>query len=345
MRDRSEVEYKELEKELLATIRFDMLDRNEIYPVLEKIKEEAGDYVCGPPFIIYHWGTGVDNGYDVEVGYPVLEEIYSDEIETYELEDVDVISHTHYGDYDDVRGSYQKISKYMKEHGLIPMPQSRQILIKEDPDDPDDNVMEIQLFIHNWDDRLEEGLDEILGEEERNIIMKGTENINFDSSWEERFDWIVSTMKRLEERTDELQRYQIVSCCADHFSERRIEGLRDIYLKKHDIDEVLEAMVEDPGWYEKPVREGNTIYSRKNPYDKEGYENAENDDERKKAYCHCGMIRDRLEEVPSSYCYCGSGWYRQIWEGITGKPVRIELLKSLTNGDDECSFAIHLNLQ
>ncbi len=188
MKDRSEVEYKELEEELLSTIRFDMLDRNEIYPMLEKIKEEAGDYICGPPFIIYHWGTGVDNGYDVEVGYPVLEEVYSDEIDTYELEDFDVVSYTHHGSYDAVRESYQKITEYMKDHGLILMPQSRQILIKEDPENPDDNVMEIQLFIHNWDERLEEGLDEILGEEERNVIMKGNGDIDFDSSWEERFD-------------------------------------------------------------------------------------------------------------------------------------------------------------
>ncbi len=121
--------------------------------------------------------------------------------------------------------------------------------------------------------------------------------------------------------------------------------MREVYLKDHDIEDVLDAMNEDPGWYEKPVREGNTICSGKSLYDKEGYENAETDEERKRTYCHCGMIRDRLEKVPSTYCYCGSGWYRQIWEGITGKPIKIELLKSLTNGDDECKFAIHLNLQ
>lgn len=151
-------------------------------------------------------------------------------------------------------------------------------------------------------------------------------------------------MKRLEERTDELQRYHIVSCCADKFSERRIEEMREVYQKNHDIDEVLEAMHEDPGGYANLIRNGKTIFSTKKPYDKEGYENAPCDEERKRAYCHCGIIRDNLERVPSTYCYCGSGWYRQIWEGITGKPVKIDILKSLTKGDDECKFAIHISI-
>lgn len=190
MKDKSDVQYKELDEELLATIRFDMLDRSEIYPMLEKIREAAGDDICDQPFIIYHWGTGVGNAYDVEVGYPGTAEIYTEEIETYELEDLDVVSYSHHGSYDAIRESYQKITDYMKEHGLISMPQIRQILIEENPDYPDENIMEIQIFIHRWNDRLEEGLDELLGEEERNMIMKGSENLNFNSPW--RIDLIES---------------------------------------------------------------------------------------------------------------------------------------------------------
>jgi predicted hydrocarbon binding protein len=45
-----------------------------------------------------------------------------------------------------------------------------------------------------------------------------------------------------------------------------------------------------------------------------------------------------------TYCYCGAGWYQQLWDGIMGQPVRVEVLKSILQGDDRCSFAIHLPL-
>jgi predicted hydrocarbon binding protein len=48
--------------------------------------------------------------------------------------------------------------------------------------------------------------------------------------------------------------------------------------------------------------------------------------------------------MSGTYCYCGAGWYKQLWEGILGQPVRIEVLKSVLQGDDRCTFAIHLPL-
>jgi predicted hydrocarbon binding protein len=43
-----------------------------------------------------------------------------------------------------------------------------------------------------------------------------------------------------------------------------------------------------------------------------------------------------------TFCFCGAGWFRQQWEGAIGKPVRIEVVKSVLKGDDVCQFAIHL---
>ncbi len=44
-----------------------------------------------------------------------------------------------------------------------------------------------------------------------------------------------------------------------------------------------------------------------------------------------------------SFCLCGAGWFRKQWEGATGKPVTIEIRKSVLAGDDECTFAITLS--
>ena len=101
-------------------------------------------------------------------------------------------------------------------------------------------------------------------------------------------------------------------------------------------------MYEDPAWYEDPIRKGNIIYVEKVPYNQKGYQEAKTEAEKKRNYCHCPLVRKYLDEIPSTFCYCGSGWYRQQWEGILQKPVKIEMVKSLLKGDDTCEFAIHL---
>ncbi len=58
--------------------------------------------------------------------------------------------------------------------------------------------------------------------------------------------------------------------------------------------------------------------------------------------CHCPIARQRLEEISPTLCYCSTGWYRRLWEGVLGKPVRVKLLRCMTRGADSCQFAIHI---
>jgi len=137
--------------------------------------------------------------------------------------------------------------------------------------------------------------------------MEGVDEVTPDSSADERASWIKAAIERLDGRADEDQRYEIVSRCAHVFSDERIEELRAICEKNNDIDEVLRAMRADPdNWYAEPRREGNVIYARKNPYDPKGYEGATSEAERKRHYCHCPMVRGKMDEIPPTFCYCGA---------------------------------------
>jgi len=105
-------------------------------------------------------------------------------------------------------------------------------------------------------------------------------------------------------------------------------------------------MHEDPTWHEKPRREGNVIYVRKIPFDSKNYDKAADRDEKRKHYCHCPIARNHLDNrIFATFCYCGSGRYRQEWEGILRKPVGVKILKSLLKGGDNCEFAIHLPVE
>lgn len=160
---------------------------------------------------------------------------------------------------------------------------------------------------------------------------------------DERVTWVKAAIKQLDQLASEDEKYNILSRCAHEFSQKRIATLKAIYEHTKDVDSVLQEMRKDPPWYEDPVRKGNIIYVEKVPYNKEGYEKADNDDDKKMNYCHCPLIRKYLNEgISPTYCYCGSGWYRQLWEGIVGKPVKVDIVKSLLKGDSTCQFAIYL---
>jgi hypothetical protein len=184
----------------------------------------------------------------------------------------------------------------------------------------------------------------VLGEKGAQTVSEGHESLfTLRSSKDEKMTWIKNAMEKLDKVANTGQKFDILSCCAHEFSDMRIAQLRDIFKKTGSVDEVLEFISNDYDWYESPRREGDTIYVTKIPYNRKAYEEAKTRDEKRKSYCHCSLVRDYLDSgISHTFCYCGTGWYRQIWEGVLGRPVTIEILKSLVKGDDTCDFAIHI---
>ena len=94
----------------------------------------------------------------------------------------------------------------------------------------------------------------------------------------------------------------------------------------HDLDELLVRLNEANIGGGNLRREGDIIYA-------EYYR------------CYCGSVsRTRLRFSPT-YCYCSCGWYRQLFETVLKKPVRVELLESIIQGDSRCWFKIYVSVK
>ena len=68
-------------------------------------------------------------------------------------------------------------------------------------------------------------------------------------------------------------------------------------------------------------------------------------EKRRQLYCHCPRLRQAISlgvSISSTYCYCGAGFYRGIWEEILQMPVDIQVMKTVLQGDDVCKFLIQL---
>ncbi|MFW9947587.1 MAG: hypothetical protein ACFFDX_12255 [Candidatus Odinarchaeota archaeon] len=337
------IEYKKIDNLYVGYINF----KGEIPDIPAKIDgfyETIKDHVSGPAIAVIDYGVYSEGGKDIDICFPLEGEKELKGINTKYLESIDVLSIMHQGTSDSLGETYQKIRNYTDKHMVSGTAWLRLVYHKYNQKNPKDNRIEIQHNLHKWEDKLERNIDRVLGKNFRNEIMKEKELLfTVESSREDRTFWLKDTLDRLDKVVSEDQRYEIVSRCAHEFSPKRIENMKNIYEKTGDIDEVIKKMQRDYAWYENPIRKGNTIYITKIPVNPEGYEKAKTLEEKKKNYCHCRFINENLDKgISPTFCYCGTGWYRQQWEGILGKPIKIKLLKSLLKGDENCEVAIYL---
>ncbi|MFW9941841.1 MAG: hypothetical protein ACFFFT_12435 [Candidatus Thorarchaeota archaeon] len=338
-----EIIYKEIDKELIGYINF----RGEIEDIPSKIEElyqYYKEFLLSPPFAIIDYGVYSEGGKDIDLCFPIKESIELDNINTKYLDEVEVLSKIHNGQIENIDESFQQLNTYFKLHGLPTTEWLRLVFHHYDRNFPDNNEIEIQKGIHPWDKRLTSSLDRVLGEKARRKILKDREKLfTIESSNEERTGWVKSVIERIDQKAKEYEKYDILSPCAHKFSRKRIESLKSIYKETGDLNEVLKEMHKDYEWYEDPVLKDNIIYVTKIPYNPEGYKKAHTLKEKQANYCHCPLVRNHFNEgISPTFCNCSAGWYRQLWEGIIGRPINIKILKSLLKGDQNCKFAIYL---
>ncbi|MFX1411422.1 MAG: hypothetical protein ACFFA6_13810 [Promethearchaeota archaeon] len=311
---------------------------------IENLYIQCKDFISGSPIAVIDYGVYSEGGKDIDVCYPISKQRDAKKIKIKNLEEVEVLSKIHKGSFDTINESFQQLFGYLRIHGITGTSWLRLVYHKYDKINQDNNEIEIQAVLHKWDDRLKRNLDRVLGEKVSDEVLDGRENLfTCESSMDNRAQWIKNVIARIDNVANNNEKYEILSKCAHDFSQKRIDNLKAIYERTKDIDEVIKEMHKDYAWYENPIRKGNIIYVSKIPYNQEGYKNAESTEEKRRNYCHCPLVRNYFNiGISPTFCNCSTGWYRQQWEGILGKPIQIEVLKSLVKGDDYCEFAIYL---
>ncbi len=223
-------------------------------------------------------------------------------------------------------------------------------------------------FEKSWESKLSNSLQRIAGEEIRKRVLRGSEKLTSGSSQKEIIDWTKKAMERLDALVDEKNRKEVMSGCACRYPENDLHDIRKTYGETGDID-LAHKMLQEKfisflknslrlkgehveeilkrGWGSAGIKEGNTIIATKIPKSNYLVEYLKETDPEKKRglYCHCPRIRASIQsktKVSPTYCYCGAGFYKGIWEYVLKQTVKVEVLESLLLGGDVCRIAIHL---
>jgi predicted hydrocarbon binding protein len=58
--------------------------------------------------------------------------------------------------------------------------------------------------------------------------------------------------------------------------------------------------------------------------------------------CFCPLVSDFEEPLSSTYCFCSAGWLKEVYETVSGEPVKVEILETIKRGAPRCRFEITL---
>jgi len=59
--------------------------------------------------------------------------------------------------------------------------------------------------------------------------------------------------------------------------------------------------------------------------------------------CFCGQVKGAKKTFSDmTYCECGTEFNRQYFSSAIGKPVDVELIKSIISGSDSCKYLIYI---
>ncbi len=223
-------------------------------------------------------------------------------------------------------------------------------------------------FEKAWLLKLSNAIDSSAGKAFRRKVLKGSEEFTDQTPRSEIIEWTAKIVDKLESHSGKAETHRIMTLCACRYPTSGLQKARELWEETGDIDCVLDLLqkqfenfirdtldlTEDEIEYVVSrnmglagVRQGNTIIATKIP--KSGflkeYLNEKDSKKRIEYYCHCPRVRDAVKTgytVPASFCYCGAGFYKGIWEDILQMPVEVEVIESLFTGGDVCRIAIHL---
>lgn len=168
----------------------------------------------------------------------------------------------------------------------------------------------------------------IENETNRSVVLKVMENVDKFKSASDRTkkaEWIKEAIKRLEREVGKAKSVKIMEncgrdCCRD--CRREHAKFKTLMRESKSIEEFLNKV--SMGGISYKLKDKNNIIGQYNK-------------------CYCSLVKQTKKHFPTTtYCQCGVGHIKQLFESTLKKPVEVELAQSVITGAESCKFLIHI---
>jgi hypothetical protein len=334
---------------LFAGIRRPISSRAELEPRIAALESACRGRIAGPLTHIFRFDTPVQ-GYDSEIGYPVTEEVTTDEILTHTLREMHFYKALHVGPHTTIRDTVRVLHGRLDAAGLSPELELVERYLDRDLEHPERSRTEVMVSYLAWPEVYREQLERVLGTAPAAAIWEGGDRITPFTPVDERCLWVAATIERLRAVTTLEQQFDVLSRVALVRPAEDVAPYKELYERTGDVDEVIQAQGEklatgpSGGYVDPPSFDGKILHMSKVPYDRKAYDSASNATERRRAFCFCALVREAEDpHIDPIFCYRAAGWSRQFWEPILGVEFeRCEITHSILKGDPFCAWDYHL---
>ncbi len=348
---------KKIENQLIAGIRFRGTYRD-IPRHIEALQLLLNRHTCGSPMCLYFNGRSGEA--DMEVAFPITRAINNPNVKCHVLEGRHYISLIHEGPYgppDDtgsVNKSWSNLGIYLRDHDINwetgPI---REVFLegyKLHRHNTSDYITELQVpvLLPAWLERFSTGVHQHINQEEASEVLADINSLDIETNPLQQSQWVKSALGKLTEALPNAStRKEILLGCAHRYPKDEIIHLSQTYQRLGSVEKLLEFMrsevAEGRARYAVPVKHGHFLSMEKVPWDPERKKNATSDSERRAYHCHCGLVRASILAdltIDPTFCNCGAGWIKQLWDGILNRSVEVSMMESVLNGSDRCYFTV-----
>jgi hypothetical protein len=234
----------------------------------------------------------------------------------------------------------------MNKVGLAPELELVEIYHQLDPENLDETIVEIQASFLAWPEAYREQLLRVLGSKLTDEIWAGGEEITPFTLVDDRVEWVSRSIERLKDQTNRDQQFDILSRVALVRPLEDINKHKKIYDETGDANLILKSQHQElqsgptGGFIDPPELTDRTLHLSKVAYNRKAYDEASTQEEMRKAYCFCPLIREAKDpKVDPIFCYRAAGWARQFWEPILGVEFKTcTITHSILKGDRYCAW-------
>jgi predicted ArsR family transcriptional regulator len=174
----------------------------------------------------------------------------------------------------------------------------------------------IQRFMNNLQDHTDKGIQE--------QVLQGLAAYDTLTTPVKTARWIKMLVENLTDIAGEDIAKDVMEACGQQcMGQNLLVKAWKLQKQSQDIDDLLIKLNDAHIGGGKLHREGDIIYA--------SYER-----------CYCGSVSKTRQPISLIYCQCSCGWYKQLFEAILDRSVKVELLDSIIHGADTCQFIIHI---
>lgn len=213
----------------------------------------------------------------------------------------------------------------------------------------------------DWILKLESSLDKYNEHGIKTFVLEGKPSI--DLSDEKKFiEFEHEAIVKIDTVLDNEQRKNVFSACSCTYPKEKLLAIKQKFAETHDLNlahqmlqeqferDIFDVPFSDQmiamNWGLAGILEQDKIIITKIPKYPTEFFTSNDSDEKRYFYCHCGRVRKQIREhkqtYSNTYCYCGAGYYKAIWEEILGKEVQLDVVETVLKGSNVCKFVLKL---